>query len=149
VLTVDAMDAEARHLSAKAHCTLPGGVGKGTAIHYDDHDGNYSIHAAHAVLKKHRLRLWRWRKGRARTWETVVEEKTGQFIVCIDYAARDVTTGAPMTHVIGIDCDRCLLLDSQGLRPLALTLENLRRKTRPTKEYPGTHITQVYRITAF
>lgn len=148
VLTIDEVEAKAKHLSKHAWMTLGDGLGRTRASHYDDHDGNFSVLTISNALSVHRLRLERWRGGRP--WSRILsEESTGKFLVLVNYGKPDVNTGETMTHTIALDFDRRLLFDSQANGPLDLTLKNFRRKTDPVPNYPNTTIVGIYRLASF
>ncbi len=148
VLTVDELEAAARHLGERAWLTLDEHGNHVRSVHYDDHDGSFSVLAVSNALAKHRVRLQRWRGGRP--WGRLLTETTaGQFLVCVEYGKPDANTGEMMSHTIALDFDRHLLLDSQARGPLELTLKNFRRKTGPSPSYPNTQIVKVYRLVPF
>ena len=80
-----------------------------------------------------------------RPYADVCSMTSGKYIFCVEYDAKD-SRGDYMTHAIAVDCDRQLLLDSQGRGPLKITREAFRRKTGPNKRYPNTRIFRAFRL---
>jgi hypothetical protein len=143
VLSVADLDAAGQQLNEAAAVQERGG--KRRSCHwYDKFDGSYTVKAVHNALSAHGYGLVRMRRSQLDP-QQLPSMTAGKFLVRIVYGKKDAH-GCHMTHVIGIDCDRGLLLDSQGLKPLELTRRNFRAKTGPNSQYPATRIDRVHRI---
>jgi hypothetical protein len=142
VLTVDDLDAEARVLGANALKLAPGTSEPARCSWYDVYDGLYSTSVIHNALAKKGYRLVRVRHD---DYQRIPDMPAGKFLVAIEYGVQD-GQGHWMNHVIAVDCDRRLVLDSQGNKPLALDRATFARKTGPNARYPRTRIARVHRI---
>jgi hypothetical protein len=142
VVTVDDLDAEARVLAARALKPAPGTGDPVRCAWYDVYDGLYSTSVIHNALVKKGYRLVR--VGHE-DYQRIPDMPAGKFLVAIEYGVKDAQ-GHWMNHVIAVDCDRRLVLDSQGNKPLALDRATFARKTGPNARYPRTRIARVHRI---
>ncbi len=142
VLTVDDLDAEALALAAKA-TRLVSGTGEPVRCAWHDvYDGLYSTSVIHNALVKKGYRLVRVDHA---DYQRIPDLPAGKFLVAVEYGVRDAQ-GHWMNHVIAVDCDRRLVLDSQGNKPLALDRATFARKTGPNARYPRTRIARVHRV---
>lgn len=144
VLTVDDLDAAACALEARSRQRARGTGESVKARWHDEKEGNYSTKAVQNALVKKGYDLRRFREAE-RDPSILPQQTAGKFVVRVLYGARD-TAGQWASHMIAIDCDRCLLLDSQAATYLPLTSRNFRAKTGPNARYPQTHIDRVYRV---
>lgn len=143
VLSVADLDAAGQQLNDTAMIQARGGERR-QGRWYDKFDGSYSVKAVHNALSSKGYGLARMRRSQLDPQQLPAVTE-GKFLVRIVYGKVDAH-GSHMTHVIGVDCDRGLLFDSQGLKPLELSRRNFRAKTGPNSQYPATRIDCVHRI---
>ena len=146
VLTVAELDAIAAALAARCPRRVRGEPGLKTVAWHDDLEGDFATQVIHNALAKHGYTMTHFREAE-RDPALLPVQTSGRFLVRIVYGARD-TSGAWATHVIALDADRGLLLDSQSENYLPLTSSNFKRKTAPNASFPGTRVAAVYRVAA-
>ncbi len=144
VLTVDDLDASARELGEKSRQRVRGSGEPMKVTWYDAKEGDYSTKAVQNALVKKGYDMRRFKEAE-RDPSILPQQTSGKFLVRVIYGARD-TAGQWASHVIAVDCDRCLVLDSQVAGPVPLTSRNFRVKTGPNRLYPNTRIDRVYRV---
>jgi hypothetical protein len=142
VLTTTELDREAELMRTTAPARVRGSQRTVPLRYHDRVDGSYTFAAVQQALTRRQYQLRHWS---GRPYVDVCSMTEGKFLVCIEYGVRD-SDGGPMTHVIGVDCDRRLLLDSQDRGPLPLSETLFLRKTQPNRRYPETRIFRAYHL---
>lgn len=142
VLTVDDLDAAAMALAARATQLERKTAEPVRCSWHDAFDGLYATSVVYNALNKAGYALVRVKPADYRSLPDLNE---GKFLVAVEYGVKDAS-GAWMNHVIAVDCDRRLVLDSQGNKPLVLNRSTFFRKTGPNERYPLTRIARVHRI---